>query len=87
MADKLLEKIRFLTAEKEKVESSSRFLDFNWEGRKKEGFMHETNPHGKKIIDQIESYRAQERLFRSIKVNRREQYLNPEWESYQRGNR
>jgi uncharacterized protein YukE len=87
LADKILEKIRQLTAEKDKVESSARYLDSNWEGHRKEAFVSEVDPHKRKIIAQLENLKKQEKIFRTIKVTRREQYVNPEWEAYQRGRR
>jgi hypothetical protein len=87
LADKILEKIRQLTAEKEKVESSSNYLDFNWEGHRKEAFVSDVDPHRRKIISQLDNLIHQERFFRTIRVTRREQYLNPDWEAHQRGKR
>jgi len=87
LADKILDKIRQLTAEKDKVESSAKYLDSNWEGHRKEVFVSEVDPHKRKIIEQLESLIKQEKFFRTIKVTRREQYVNPEWETYQRGRR
>jgi hypothetical protein len=84
LAEEIFNRIRQLTAEKEKVESSYKFLDFNWEGHRKEAFFSEVDPHKSKIVAQIEHLIKQENFFRSIKVTRREQYVNPEWEAYQR---
>lgn len=87
LADKILEKVRQLTAEKEKLESSAKYLDFNWEGYRKDAFISEVDPHRRKIIAQFENMAKQEIFFRTIKVTRREAYVNPEWEAYQRGKR
>lgn len=87
LADKMLERIHQLTMEKDKAEFSYKYLDFNWEGHRKELFFSEIDPHKSKIIAQLENLIKQEKFFRTIKVTRREQYLNPEWEAYQRGTR
>ena len=84
LADKILEKIRQLTAEKDRLESSAKYLDFNWEGNRKEDYISDIDPHRRKIIEQLENMTKQEKFFRTIKVARREQYVNPEWEAYQR---
>jgi uncharacterized protein YukE len=81
LADKILEHIRQLNAEKEKVETSARHLDSTWEGHRKETFVSDFDPHRRKIITQIENLMKQEKFFRSIQVTRREQYLNPAWEA------
>ncbi|MBN2083756.1 MAG: hypothetical protein JW748_00930 [Anaerolineales bacterium] len=87
LADKILEKIRQFTMEKDKVETSSRYLDSNWEGRRKETFVSEADPHKRKTLEELEHLRKQEQYFRTIKVTRREQYVNPDWEAWQRGRR
>ncbi len=85
LADKILAQIHLLTMEKDRVESSAKFLDFNWEGHRKDSFISEIDPHKRKIIPQLENLIKQEKYFRTIKVTRREQYVNPDWEAYQRG--
>jgi hypothetical protein len=87
LADRILEKIRQLTAEKDKVESSAKYLDFSWEGHRKEVFISEVDPHKRKNAAQLENLIKQEKFFRAIRVTRREQYTNPDWEAYQRGSR
>jgi hypothetical protein len=87
LADKIADKIRQLTSEKEKVESSSKYLDFNWEGHRKEAFISDADPHRRKFFTQIENLIKQEKFFREIKVTRHEQYVNPAWEAYQSGRR
>jgi uncharacterized protein YukE len=87
LADQILEKIRQITPEKDKVETSTNYLDTNWEGHKKSAFISEVDPNRRKFITQLENLIRQEKFFRTIRVNRREQYVNPEWEAYQRGRR
>jgi hypothetical protein len=87
LADRMLEKIRQLTLARDKVDSSARFLDFNWEGHKKTVFISEADPNRRTIIVQIENLTKHERFFRTINVTRREQYVNPDWEAYQRERR
>jgi uncharacterized protein YukE len=87
LADRILEKIRQLTVEKDKVKSSANYLDSNWEGRRKNAFVSEVDPNKRKLVEQLERLTKQEKFFRTVKVTRREQYVNPEWEAYQRGRR
>lgn len=87
LADRIHVQINQLTAEKDKMESSAKYLDFNWEGHRKESFFSEMDPHKRKVLAQLENLIEQENIFRAIKVTRREQYINPEWEAYQRGRR
>jgi hypothetical protein len=87
LADRILEKIRQLTMEKEKAESSANYLDINWEGHRKQSFISEVDPHKRKLSEQLKLLRDQEQYFRTIRVTRREQYLNPAWEAHQRGRR
>jgi hypothetical protein len=87
LADKILEKIRQYTLEKDRVDSSAKYLDFNWDGHKKEAFISEADPNRRKIIVQLENLIRQEKFFRAIRVTRREQYVNPAWEAYKRGRR
>jgi hypothetical protein len=87
LADRILEKIRHLVMEKDKVESSKNYLDNNWEGHRKQTVISEVDPNRRKVIAQIEHLTRQEKFFRAIRVNRREQYVNPDWEAYQRGRR
>jgi uncharacterized protein YukE len=87
LADRILEKIRHLTMEKDKVGSSANYLDNNWEGNRKQAFISEVDPHKRNIITRLENLIKQEKFFRTIRVNRREQYVNPDWEAYQRGRR
>jgi hypothetical protein len=84
LADRILVKIQELTLEKDKIESSVKYLDFNWEGHQKEVFLSEVDPYRRNILAQLENLRKQEKFFRTIKVTRKEQYINPEWEAYQR---
>ncbi len=84
LADRILVKIQQLTLEKEKIESSIKYLDINWEGHQKEIFLSEVDPRRRKIITQLENLIKQEKFFRTIKVTRKEQFINPEWEAYQR---
>ncbi len=84
LADKIAERIRLLSVEKDKLESSARYLDSTWEGHRKEAFISDIDPHRRKIVAQIENLMKQEKFFRSIKVTRREQYLNPAWEASQK---
>jgi hypothetical protein len=85
LADMIRDRIRLLTGEKEKVDTSANYLDFNWEGHRKERFFSEVDPSKRKFAEQLENYRKQEQFFRTIKVTRREQYTNPAWEAAQRG--
>jgi len=87
LADRILEKIRHVTVEKDQVNTSANYLDSNWEGHRKEAFVSEADPQKRKMIDQLEHLRKQEQFFRTIRVTRREQYVNPEWEAFQRGRR
>ncbi len=87
LADRILEKIRHLTMEKDTVGSSANYLDNNWEGNSKQAFLSEVDPHKRNLITRLENLIKQEKFFRSIRVNRREQYVNPDWEAYQRGRR
>jgi hypothetical protein len=87
LADLLLNKLRLLIIEKDKVESSANYLDNSWEGHRKQSFISEVDPHKRKLSEQLKFLRDQEQFFRTIKVNRREQYVNPEWEAYQRSRR
>jgi hypothetical protein len=87
LADRIHAQISQLTAEKDKVESSAKYLDFSWEGHRKEAFFSESTPHKMKIAVQLENLIKQENIFRTIKVTRQEQYVNPEWESFQTGKR
>jgi uncharacterized protein YukE len=85
LADKIAQKIRELTAQKDTVHTSANNLDFSWEGQRKSKFMAEVDPHKRKLIEQIENLTRQEKFFRAIKVTRREQYVTPAWEAAQRG--
>jgi len=85
LADKLAEVIRQVGAEQTGIDSSMSFLKFNWEGCRKENFLSEAAPHQNKIALEIEHLRKQESFFRKIRVTRRESYINPEWETYQKG--
>jgi uncharacterized protein YukE len=87
LANLIFKKINQLTTEKDKVESSAKYLDFNWEGHRKESFFSEIDPHKRKINAQLENLIKQEKFFRTIKVTRQEQDVNPEWEAYQRSGR
>jgi hypothetical protein len=87
LADKILEKIRQLEGEQKKVDSSINYLDFNWEGHRKDSFITEVDPHKRAIATTLENLIKQEKFFRTIKVTRREQYINPDWENYQRRTR
>ncbi len=87
LADRILEKIRRLTMEKDKVETSTNYLDNNWEGHRKQTVISEVDPNRRKVIAHIEHLTRQEKFFRTLRVNRREQYVNPDWEAYQRGRR
>jgi hypothetical protein len=83
LADTLAAVIRRISGEKSAVDSSNNSLNFNWEGRRKEDFVSEAAPHANKIASEIEYLRTQEAFFRTIRVTRREPYLNPEWEAFQ----
>jgi uncharacterized protein YukE len=84
LAEKIAEKIRHIGLEKIQIDSSINALDSNWEGRQKDGFLSAVAPHRKKTAAQIEYLQQQELFFRNLKVIRREPYLNPDWEAYQK---
>jgi hypothetical protein len=87
MADRIREKINQLTMEKAQVETTTRELDFTWEGNRKTAWIADAAPHKGKADESVEYLVQQENNFRNLKVTRREQYLNPDWEAYQRGKR
>jgi uncharacterized protein YukE len=87
LVDRIVEKIRQLTIEKDKVNTSANYLDSNWEGRRKNAFVSDVDPNKRKLVEYLEKLTAQEKFFRTLKVNRRDKYVNPEWEAYQRGRR
>jgi len=60
-------------------------LSLEWEGHHKEMFISDANPHQKKGVTSIEYLKRQENFFRNLRVNRREAYTNPAWETYTKG--
>jgi uncharacterized protein YukE len=87
LADKIHEKIRQMTDELTRTNSALNPLRNNWEGHRKEAFVSQVDPHPRKLGEQIEHLRQQERTFRQIRVTRREQVPNPDYDAYQRGRR
>jgi flagellar biosynthesis/type III secretory pathway chaperone len=84
LADKILQKIRELTSQKETLLASVNYLDFNWEGQRKDKFIADVDPHKRNLLDQLENLIQQEKFFRAIHVTKREPYVNPDWETYMR---
>src|SRR4030042_2829232 len=77
LADRILEKIRHITVEKDKVETSTNYLENTWEGNRKQAFVSAADPNRRKSIAPLETLITQEKFFRTIRVHRREQYVNP----------
>lgn len=84
LAEKILDTIRLLPDKHAKVDTSAKYLDSHWEGHQREKFASEADPHKRKFLEQLDYLKRQEKYFRSLEVSRREQYVNPEWEAYQR---
>jgi hypothetical protein len=52
----------------------------DWFGHRKEIFVDQAQPRIPKLATFVEYLRSRERYYRSMTVEKTEQYLNPEWE-------
>lgn len=59
----------------------------DWFGHRKEKFVEQAQPRIPKLATFVEYLRSHERYYRSMTVEKTEQYLNPEWEEYQKTNK
>ena len=59
----------------------------DWLGHQKNKFVDQAQPRIPKLATFVEYLRSRERYYRSMTVEKTEQYLNPEWEEYQKTKR
>ncbi len=59
----------------------------DWLGHRKEKFVDQAQPRIPKLASFVEYLRSRERYYRSMTVEKTEQFINPEWEEFQKTKR
>jgi hypothetical protein len=84
IADNIHSLIEKLTSEYLTLKSDFEKGTYDWFGQRKEKFFDQAQPRIPKLATFVEYLRSRERYYRSMTVEKTEQYVNPEWEEYQR---
>jgi hypothetical protein len=87
IADNIHAFLQKLTGEYLALKSDFEKGTSDWFGHRKEKFVDQAQPRIPKLATYVEYLRSRERYYRSMTVEKTEQYLNPEWEEYQKSKR
>ena len=83
IADSIHAFLEKLTGEYLRLQSDYKQGTSDWFGHQKEKFAAEAEPRIPKLAAFVEYLRSRERYYRSVTVEKTEQYENPAWSAYQ----